>query len=167
MFFCSILLHLVWDWSNFGQMAINDLSHSSPIWAGPNSLWAGPTLFELVKLSTSQVPTTHSQEMTSEVRRGTCLTLNEQLDSFFSSPPLLRQRCNQWAPSSREERCVLIIKEQTYNSYKISGKRPGRRSKIEKEKESIDIRTIHKTEFFNQNNLSASTKECGLDLTKV
>ena len=40
-------------------------------------------------------------------------TLNEQLDSFFSSPPLLRQRSNQWAPSSREERCVLIIKEQT------------------------------------------------------
>ena len=73
-----------------------------------SSLWAGPTLN-----STSQVPTTHSQKMTSEVRRGPCPTLNEQLDSFFSSPPLLRQRSNQWAPSSREERCVLIIKEQT------------------------------------------------------
>ena len=69
-------------------------------------------------------------------------TPNEQLDSFFSSPPLLRQRCNQWAPSSREERRVLIIKEQTCNSYKISGKGPGRDSnlqRLKKEKERIYI----------------------------
>ena len=62
-------------------------------------------------------------------------TLNEQLDSFSSSPPLLRQRCNQWAPSSREERRVFLLSK---NKHATATKSQGKGQEgVWKENESI------------------------------